>query len=155
MATATAATEACRHDLQVHTHASCYACRPAETGGLGLCFTTRPDGSVVATWSCPSDYQSYDGILHGGIIATLLDGAMVHALFARDIVAHTAELKVRYRHPVAVGLPVQITAQYDAGTGPLHQLTAEIFQNRVVCAHATAKFMQAARPPSDKPHATS
>lgn len=155
MATATVATEASRRELQVHTHSACYACSPPEAGGLGLCFTTRTDSSVVATWACSSAYQSYDGILHGGIIATLLDGAMVHALFARNIVAHTAELKVRYRHPVAVGQAVQITAQHETSMGPLHQLTAKISQNKVVCALATAKFMQPARPPSDKPAATS
>lgn len=140
---AIAAIEQHRRSLQQQTHRHCYACGAPERGGLGLEFITQADGSVAATWQCPPNYQSYEGILHGGVIATLLDGAMVHALFAQGVVAHTADLHVRYRHPVIIGQEIQITARKDTASGPLHVLSAEIAQNGVVCASARAKFMQA------------
>ena len=136
-----AAIEEKRRVLQHLTHQHCYACGTPESGGLGLCFVSQNDGSVTADWACPVNYQSYEGILHGGVIATLLDGAMVHALFADGVVAHTAELCVRYRHPIHVGCLVRVTARRGERTGALHLLTAEVVQNEVVCATAQAKFM--------------
>ncbi len=144
MDTVIAAIEETRRTLQHRTHKHCYACGAPEKGGLGLHFITQPDGSVTADWACPINYQSYDGILHGGIIATLLDGAMVHALFANGIVAQTAELCVRYKHPVKIGCPVRVTAHRKTLIGPLHQLTAQITQSEIICAVAQAKFMAAA-----------
>lgn len=141
MDSAIAAIEEKRRVLQHLTHQHCYACGKPEAGGLGLAFVSQSDGSVIADWACPLHYQSYEGLLHGGVIATLLDGAMVHALFADGVVARTAELCVRYRHPIHVGCPVRVTARRGGQTSVLHLLTAEVVQNEVVCATAHAKFM--------------
>jgi len=110
-------------------------------GGLGLCFRVADDGTVTADWRCPASGRSYDGILHGGLIATLLDSAMVHALFARNIVARTAELRVRYFHPVQTDEPVLVTAGLRTHCGPLYYMDAEVRQAGVACAKAQAKFM--------------
>lgn len=122
-------------------HAACFACRPVAQGGLGLCFGVQPDSSVAARWICPPGGESYRGIVHGGLLATALDSAMVHALFARGIVARTAELKVRYRRAAGVGERLEVRAWLRRSFGPLHELEAEICSGSVVCAHARAKFM--------------
>jgi acyl-coenzyme A thioesterase PaaI-like protein len=110
-------------------------------GGLGLSFALRDDGSVAAEWLCPAGGESYAGIVHGGVLATALDSAMVHCLFARDIVARTGELTVRYRRSVRSGAPVTVTACLRESFAPLHYLEAEIRQDGSVCAQARAKFM--------------
>jgi acyl-coenzyme A thioesterase PaaI-like protein len=122
-------------------HPHCFACGEEAAGGLGLCFRVTPEGVVAADWCCPPAGRSYDGILHGGLIATLLDSAMVHALFARNIVARTADLHVRFHHPVQTGGPVTVAASLRAHCGPLYCLEAEVRQAGVVCASAQAKFM--------------
>ncbi len=122
-------------------HATCFACRSADRGGLGLAFAVQADGSVATEWICPPGGESYAGIVHGGLLATALDSAMVHALFARGIVARTGELTVRYRHSVRVGEPVTITARHRSATPPLHHLESDIHQRGVLCARARAKFM--------------
>jgi len=96
---------------------------------------------VVAEWLCPAGGESYAGIVHGGLLATALDSAMVHCLFARDIVARTGELTVRYRRSVRSGAPVTVTARLRESFAPLHYLEAEIRQDGSVCAQARAKFM--------------
>lgn len=141
MDTAIVAIEETRRSLQSRLHRHCHACGAPAAGSLGLRFSTGADGSVIADWPCPASCQSYDGILHGGVIATLLDSAMVHALFACGIVAHTAELRVRYRHPVRVGHSVRVTACRESHTGPLHLTSATLIQDGVPCATARAKFM--------------
>lgn len=138
---AIAPTEEQRRLVHQREHALCYACGRDVTGGLGLRFQVEIDGSVTTDWSCPPSSRSYAGILHGGLIATLLDSAMVHALFARGVVARTAELRIRYHHPVGTDAPVQVTARLTARCGPLYCLEAAVSQNGVDCATAQAKFM--------------
>lgn len=138
---ATAATEARRQAAHRAHHAQCFACGEQATGGLALDFRVQDDGSVAATWHCPVTFRSYDGILHGGLISTLLDSAMVHALFARELVGRTAELNVRYLHPVITDVTVIVTAQLVRRVGPLCLLEAQLAQRELVRARAAAKFM--------------
>jgi uncharacterized protein (TIGR00369 family) len=140
----TAATEDRRQNLTRRAHARCFACGEEAPGSLGVRFRVKADGAVAADWDCPADYQSFTGVLHGGIIATLLDSAMVHVLFARGIAARTAELIVRYRHPVHTGEPVAVAARLGTQCGPLFILEAAVRQHRTVCATARAKFMAGA-----------
>lgn len=48
-------------------------------------------------------YQGYGGVVHGGILATLMDEIMAHSLWQRGIAAVTAKMSLRYREPVPVG----------------------------------------------------
>lgn len=96
---------------------------------------------MAAEWDCPEHFQSYDGILHGGLIATLLDCAMVHVLFAHGLAGRTAELSLRYRRPVHTGSRVRVTARLTERFGPLCCLVGEVCQAGATCATARAKFM--------------
>lgn len=145
-AVAAAASDAALRACCAREHAACFACRPARTGGLGLTFTVQPDGAVSADWTCPPGSESYPGILHGGLIATALDSAMVHALFARNIIARTGELRLRYHRSVRAPAPMTLRAWLRDSRPPLFVLEAECRQDGALCAHATAKFMQS--PPS-------
>lgn len=140
-ATAVAPTEELRRATHGRMHRQCFACGDATGDGLGLRFRLGDDGGVRAEWDCPARYRSYDGILHGGLIATLLDCAMVQTLFAHGIVAHTAELNLRYRRPVSTGVAVTVSARLRARCGVLCVLVAEVRQQGAVCATAQAKFM--------------
>jgi acyl-coenzyme A thioesterase PaaI-like protein len=138
---AAAPTEAALRALCVREHPACFACRPAAQGGLGLAFAVQSDGSVAADWTCPPGGESYAGIVHGGLLATALDSAMVHALFARSIVARTGELNVRYLQPVGSSEPTTVTARLREAHPPLFQLEAAIHQAGVLCARGNGKFM--------------
>jgi acyl-coenzyme A thioesterase PaaI-like protein len=50
-----------------------------------------------------ADHQGYDGVVHGGILAALLDDAMANCLWLRGVPAVTAKMALRYREPVQVG----------------------------------------------------
>lgn len=138
---AAAATDAMLATLCAREHSRCFACRPVRDGGLGLVFAVMPDGAVAAAWRCPAGFESYSGIVHGGLLATALDSAMVHALFAQGIVGRTGELTVRYRRSVVANRSMTVTARLRTAYPPLFQLEAEIRQDDVVCVHARAKFM--------------
>jgi uncharacterized protein (TIGR00369 family) len=92
---------------------------------------------------CDEKYQSYPGIVHGGVVATLLDAAMTNCLLLRGITAVTAELHVRYHRPVRVGDTVQVSAALLRARPPVFTLGAQLVQDGKVSASASAKFMRA------------
>jgi len=117
-------------------------CSQSNPLGLGLEFTVNDDGSVSASLHGHFALEGFQGCLHGGMIASLLDGAMTNCLFARGLVAMTAELKVRYRKSVFIGQEMLIRAWITRSQPPLHLLEAELQQGGCVKAIASAKFME-------------
>jgi len=110
--------------------------------GLGLEFTVHDDGSVSASLHGHPALEGLGGCLHGGMIASLLDGAMTNCLFAHGRVAMTGDLRVRYRKPVLVGQEMIIRAWITDSQPPLHLLEAELKQEGCIKAIASAKFME-------------
>lgn len=81
----------------------CFVCGRDNPDGLHLEFRTEADGSVYAEWEAAAALEGYNGVLHGGIICTLLDEAMAKAVIAQQWCAMTVELNVRYRRLVSTG----------------------------------------------------
>lgn len=125
-----------------HAHPRCVVCGRVHEAGLGLRFRLCNDGSVETRFDCKAAYQGYGGILHGGIAAALLDGAMTNCLFAHGVAAVTAEITVRFRHPVEVGESLIARARVSRPRGPLYVVVAELVQDGRVKATATGKFME-------------
>ncbi|MBN2293973.1 MAG: PaaI family thioesterase [Pirellulales bacterium] len=108
---------------------------------MRLEFDVLEDGSVYAYFGCAEKYEGFPGVLHGGIISSLLDGAMTNCLFAHGHTSVTGELKVRFRSPVATGQMSRIRAWIDMSSPPYHILKAELIQDQQVKALATGKFI--------------
>ncbi|MCH7229016.1 PaaI family thioesterase [Haloferula sp. A504] len=107
-------------------------------------FRCHAPGEVWAEWQPDERWKSYDGTLHGGIAASLLDAAMVHALFSLGHRAVTASLDLRFRRGVRLGFPVEIEAcRVGEGHG-LHRMEATLSQGAEVCVRAEARFMETA-----------
>lgn len=130
------------HRTRSQSHPFCFVCSAPNPTGLALGHTFQPDGSVTASFTGNCALEGYAGLLHGGVIAALLDGAMTNCLFAHGGVAMTGELNVRYREPVPLGEEMTVRAMIKESFFPLHLLTAELKQGSAVKATATAKFME-------------
>lgn len=126
-------------------HAGCVVCGAGNGGGLRVPYRVLTDGSVEAEVPCPESLQGYPHLLHGGIIASLLDGAMTNCLLAHGITAVTAELTVRYLAPVATGRPAIVRAWIDRSAHGCHFLTAELSRDGRVAVTAHAKFLSSHR----------
>ena len=126
-------------DLRTTHHPTCFVCSPGH--GLGMSFSLQPDGSVAGRYTFDRHLEGYKGVVHGGIVAAALDGAMANWLFIHGHLAVTAELKVRYLHPVASLVPVTVHARRAEGSGPLFVMTAELLQHGRRVATATGKFV--------------
>ena len=123
-------------------HGQCVVCGSNNRQGLRLKFVACPDGSVRAVFPCQSIFQGYDGLLHGGIISCLLDGAMTNCLFSKGIAATTGDLAVRFLHPVAIETPATVTAKVTRSRSPLHIVEAELAQSGRLLVRASGKFME-------------
>ena len=128
--------------LRRHSHPGCFVCGAANGHGLGLEFRLGEDGVVEAAFACQGVFEGYPATLHGGIICTLLDGAMTNCLFAHGHAAVTAELKVRFRHPVLTERPARVRAWIASSLRPLHELAAVLVQEEQVMATGHGRFLE-------------
>ena len=93
-----------------HTH-SCFVCGESNAAGLNLRFET--DGRVVhARFTPAAEHIGFKGVVHGGILATLLDEIMVWACAVQaKQFAYCAELNVRFVRPARPGEQTLATAE--------------------------------------------
>ena len=134
--------------INAYVHSGCVICGTANSDGWHARFHRQSDGSVVAIHFCDDKFAGYSGILHGGIVAALLDAAMTNCLFAHHITAVTAEMTVRYLRPVHTGETVQLRAWIDKSNPRLYSLAAELRQDNQTACRATAKFIPKLAPES-------
>ncbi len=121
-------------------HSSCFACGTANYQGLHIKFKEGPTG-ITGSVSIPSRFQSYKDIVHGGIVATMLDAAMVQTLKKRSGKdPFTCRLEVRYLHPIPPGKILTINAQPAGERGKIIFADAEILCSNECCARARGAF---------------
>jgi acyl-coenzyme A thioesterase PaaI-like protein len=97
--------------IESNFHQGCFACGSNEGTGLGLKFYKNEDGAVFGNFFADPKYEGCSGIIHGGIIAMLLDSAMTHCLLMKDIPAFTGRLSVKYSIPIQTGTVVKLEAR--------------------------------------------
>ena len=128
--------------IRQHIHPHCVVCGPDNLAGLHLNFVALPDGSVQADFDCRRLFEGYPNTLHGGVICSLLDGAMTNCLFAHGRAALTAEMNVRFKRPVATECAATVRAWVTASCHSLYYMAADLRQDGQVMTTATAKFME-------------
>jgi uncharacterized protein (TIGR00369 family) len=85
----------------------CFACGKDNSIGLQLTFSQEGD-AYVTTFTASRLLQGYEGIVHGGIVATLLDEIMARYVWEKHGPAATARLCVSYRRPVPTEQPIEV-----------------------------------------------
>jgi uncharacterized protein (TIGR00369 family) len=88
----------------------CFACGKANEHGLQLSFE-RDGEEVVTSLSFAPRFQGYRGIVHGGLISTVLDEAMVTLINMLGHLAVTGDLHVRFVRPLPVETRVEVRAR--------------------------------------------
>ncbi|MGH7866943.1 MAG: PaaI family thioesterase [Candidatus Dormibacteraceae bacterium] len=121
----------------------CFGCGPENPHGLKLCFERREEESW-AEFSVPERFQSWQGIIHGGMVSLVLDEAMGWAAWHAGCPGVTGKLEVRLRQPLRVGEAVRVRARLIATRGRLISASAylERLADSVKVAEATASLMR-------------
>ncbi|MEZ4997674.1 MAG: PaaI family thioesterase [Bacteroidales bacterium] len=80
----------------------CFGCGPGNKAGLKLKFE-EDDDKLRASWDPDPNFQGYINVLHGGIIATLLDEVGAWCIYIKAGTSGvTSSLTVRYLKPVHI-----------------------------------------------------
>lgn len=126
----------------------CFACGSQNPIGLKLSF--HEDGEqYVTTFVADPTLQGYQGIVHGGIVATVLDEVMARYVWLLAGPAATAKLSVRYCRPVPTERPITVRGWITAvRRGGIAFETAADARDAdgVLLAEATALVMKLPKP---------
>ncbi|HXF82878.1 MAG TPA: PaaI family thioesterase [bacterium] len=103
----------------------CFVCGQDNPIGLRLRFAPHGDG-VRAEFTPGELHVGYEGLVHGGILAALIDDALANIWFARGREAVTAKIEVRFRREVRPGDRLTITAVPTGRKGGLATAQAQV-----------------------------
>jgi uncharacterized protein (TIGR00369 family) len=121
---------------------SCFVCGPDNPRGLRLAFQTNESSEMTAEWIPEPEMEGYQGIVHGGIVSTVLDEAMAKVVDATGAEALTAELRVRFRRQVSSGIPVRVRGWIESRNKRMINAEAALTgTDGVELAHAWAVFL--------------
>lgn len=121
---------------------NCFVCGADNPQGLRLRF--RLNGDVVeAEYTPRTEHIGFRGIIHGGILSTVLDEVMVWAASVPKKRFHfAAELNVRFVKPVMAGRPLLLEGRIAGDRGRLIETAGELRDaDGQVFARGSAKYM--------------
>jgi len=88
----------------------CFAC--GERNPIGLRLRIEGDTQRVSTHFRPRrEHEGWEGVTHGGIIATLLDEVLAWICVKNGLNAVTARIDVKFRRPAKVGEEISAHAE--------------------------------------------
>lgn len=129
--------------LEVRDDHNCFGCGRLNPHGLRLRFSIQEgERGVWAAFTPRPEDEGYGGMVHGGIVTTLLDEAMAWAIAVQGLWAVTAKIDVRFRSPVLIGLPLRAVGWVAADRGRLIETVGELraAADGGLLAEATATF---------------
>ena len=88
--------------------------------------TQTPDGRASGRVTLGKPHEGPPGLVHGGVVATLLDHVLARAVRAAGRGGLTATLTVTYRRPVQLGVPLVATAEIGEVDGRRTTATARL-----------------------------
>lgn len=110
---------------------NCFACGMENPIGLKLQMYADPqtEGGVVCEYTVPRVYEGYPGIVHGGVISTIMDEAVSRVFMLQDHnrFMYTARLTTKYRKHVPVEQPLRITGIVVKDRGRVAEARAAIY----------------------------
>ena len=109
----------------------CFVCGVDNEHGLHLQFYETGPGVVEVIYTVPEHFQGYDGIVHGGIVATLVDEVLGRVHMGSDPQEPrfmvTAKLTIDYRKPVPTGEEIRIVGRAHRSKRRTATSTAKIY----------------------------
>ena len=125
--------------LELQDDHMCYVCGKDNASGFRLDFEHPQKGLLTAKVVFSKEHQGYRNLVHGGMVAMLLDEIMVNLAWKEGIPAVTAELNVRLKKPTQVGEAVYFEGRIESEESrTLHTSATAKNQAGELLASATA-----------------
>lgn len=119
----------------------CFVCSPTNAVGLRLRFE-RQEGVVRSRFVPETWHEGWEGIVHGGILAAVLDEAMAYTVFFDGVKGMTARIEVRYRGAVHQGDVLDVEARTVRDTRKLAEVEGRLLRDGAPVAEATGRYMK-------------
>jgi uncharacterized protein (TIGR00369 family) len=98
--------------MAFESYGNCFVCGENNPGGLRLHFDIDKEKQTLKTiFVATPIYQGYDGVVHGGIITTLLDEAMAKLAYELGYKVMTASMEIRFKNPAPILEPLHVFGQ--------------------------------------------
>jgi acyl-coenzyme A thioesterase PaaI-like protein len=110
----------------------CFVCGLENPVGLQLNIYQIEPGVIETTYTAPDHFQGYPGVLHGGIVATILDEISGRAHMgspSEPRFMFTGKLEVLYRKNVPTGQPLRIVGKAIKSKGRVAEGWAGIYDD--------------------------
>lgn len=108
--------------------ASCFVCGRDNPRGLYMTFFDNGRNEVFSQYSVPDVYQGYPGVVHGGIVAAMLDEVVARVAMIDD--PHhfmmSVTLQVKFRHVVPTETPLCVLGRVVRLRGRLGKALGQI-----------------------------
>lgn len=124
-------------DLGIRPH-NCFACGELNACGMRLPLHFEP-GRCWTELSLGDRFEGWEGVIHGGVLSTILDEVMGWALMEADSWGVTARLAVTYRAPVIPGQPIRAEGWITARRRRVQRTAARIVDQQTGAELVTAE----------------
>jgi uncharacterized protein (TIGR00369 family) len=95
--------------MKLETNGNCFVCGENNPNGLRLTFEIDKEKQTLKTTFVASPtFQGWDGIVHGGILSTLLDEAMAKLVYELGYQAVTASIEIKFKKPAPILEPLLV-----------------------------------------------
>jgi uncharacterized protein (TIGR00369 family) len=107
----------------------CFVCGLESQFGLKMRFHGDGASTVRASFTVSSEYQGYPGVVHGGIVAAMLDETGARTLMNSDPdrFMMTARMDIRYRQPVPTETELSLVGTMTRDRGRIAQAHSAIY----------------------------
>ncbi len=120
----------------------CFVCGKENPSGLQLSFYLK-DGKAVSEFTLSEIFQGYAGIIHGGIVAMILDEAIAQAIILMGYKAVTMQIEVKFKRPLIPGESARVEAEIRDISGRIIEGRSRMIgsDSRLI-AEASARFIR-------------
>ncbi|MBA4348422.1 MAG: hypothetical protein C0415_00320 [Thermodesulfovibrio sp.] len=120
----------------------CFVCGKKNPQGLKLSFHYS-NGGIVSEFTPSKIHQGYKDIIHGGIITSVLDEAMIQAAIAEGMTPLTAEITVRFKKPLLANEETIVEAEITKKDSRLTEASSRLLKKDTgdIIAEASAKMV--------------
>jgi len=130
--------------MKFETYGNCFVCGENNPNGLQLSFVINKERqNLQTTFVASPTFQGWDGIVHGGIISTLLDEAMAKLVYELGYQAVTASLEVKFKKPAPILEPLCVYGEITEVSKRLIRAKAHVAkEDGTILAIANSTFMK-------------
>jgi uncharacterized protein (TIGR00369 family) len=130
--------------MKFETSGNCFVCGENNPDGLRLNFEIDAQRKTLKTTFVASPtFQGWDGIVHGGIISTLLDEAMGKLVYELGYHAVTASLEIKFKKPAPILKPLLVQGEITEVNRRLIRAKAHVAkEDGTILALGTSTFLQ-------------